>query len=139
MATFCAARRGLDLYAAQVAEVSVEADHVRVHKVTCVVDCGRAIVPDSVVAQMQGGAIFGLTAALFGNITFKDGRVEQANFDSYRLLRMNEAPLIDTHLLDSEETPGGIGEVSTVTIAPAVVNAVFAATGKRVRRLPIVV
>ncbi|MGY2137583.1 hypothetical protein ACW9I8_13355 [Pseudomonas reactans] len=76
---------------------------------------------------------------MFGNITFRDGRVEQANFDSYRLLRMNEAPLIDTYLLDSEETPGGIGEVSTVTIAPAVVNAVFAATGKRVRRLPIVV
>ncbi|MGY2175197.1 molybdopterin cofactor-binding domain-containing protein [Pseudomonas azotoformans] len=132
--TFC-----FGTYAAQVAEVSVEAGQVRVHKVTCVVDCGRAIVPDSVVAQMQGGAIFGLTAALFGNITFKDGRVEQANFDSYRLLRMNEAPLIDTYLLDSEETPGGIGEVSTVTIAPAAVNAVFAATGKRVRRLPIVV
>ncbi|MGY2293094.1 molybdopterin cofactor-binding domain-containing protein [Pseudomonas sp. SDO528_S397] len=131
--TFC-----FGTYAAQVAEVSVDkAGQVRVHKVTCVVDCGRAIVPDSVVAQMQGGAIFGLTAALFGNITFKDGRVKQGNFDSYRMLRMNEAPLIDTQLLASEETPGGIGEVSTVTIAPAVVNALFAATGKRLRRLPI--
>ncbi|MGY2374520.1 molybdopterin cofactor-binding domain-containing protein [Pseudomonas sp. SDO524_S393] len=132
--TFC-----FGTYAAQVAEVSVDpAGQVRVHTLTCVVDCGRAIVPDSVVAQMQGGAIFGLTATLFGNITFKDGRVEQANFDTYRMLRMNEAPRIETHVLDSEETPGGIGEVSTVMIGPAVVNAVFAATGKRVRRLPVV-
>jgi len=131
--TFC-----FGTYAAQVAQVSVDQrGQVSVHKVTCVVDCGRSIVPDSVVAQMQGGAVFGLSAALFGNITFKDGRVEQGNFDTYRVLRMNETPLIETHLLDSHETPGGIGEVSTVTIAPAVVNAVFAATGIRLRKLPI--
>ncbi|NWE73773.1 xanthine dehydrogenase family protein molybdopterin-binding subunit, partial [Pseudomonas gingeri] len=131
--TFC-----FGTYAAQVAEVSVDAaGQVRVHKVTCVVDCGRAIVPDSIVAQMQGGAVFGLSAALFGNITFKDGKVEQGNFDTYRVLRMNEMPAIETHLLDSEESPGGIGEVSTVTIAPALVNAVFAATGKRLRQLPV--
>lgn len=131
--TFC-----FGTYAAQVAEVSVDQrGQVSVHKVTCVVDCGRSIVPDSVVAQMQGGAIFGLSAALFGNITFKDGRIEQGNFDTYRVLRMNETPVIETHLLDSNETPGGIGEVSTVTIAPAVVNAVFAATGKRLRKLPV--
>ncbi|NWB86877.1 xanthine dehydrogenase family protein molybdopterin-binding subunit [Pseudomonas gingeri] len=131
--TFC-----FGTYAAQVAQVSVDpAGQVRVHKLTCVVDCGRAIVPDSVVAQMQGGAVFGLSAALFGNITFKDGRVEQGNFDSYRVLRMNETPAIETHLLDSEESPGGIGEVSTVMIAPALVNALFAATGKRLRRLPV--
>ncbi|NWA04674.1 xanthine dehydrogenase family protein molybdopterin-binding subunit [Pseudomonas gingeri] len=131
--TFC-----FGTYAAQVAEVSVDAaGQVRVHKVTCVVDCGRAIVPDSIVAQMQGGAVFGLSAALFGNITFKDGKVEQGNFDTYRVLRMNEMPSIETHLLDSDETPGGIGEVSTVTIAPALVNAVFAATGKRLRQLPV--
>jgi isoquinoline 1-oxidoreductase beta subunit len=131
--TFC-----FGTYSAQVAQVSVDQEgQVRVHKVTCVVDCGRSIVPDSVVAQMQGGAIFGLSAALFGNITFKDGRIEQGNFDTYRVLRMNETPVIATHLLDSNETPGGIGEVSTVTIAPAVVNAVFAATGKRLRQLPV--
>ncbi|MGE7992219.1 molybdopterin cofactor-binding domain-containing protein [Pseudomonas sp. NPDC089554] len=125
-------------YAAQVAEVSVsDSGEVTVQRVTTVVDCGIAINPDSVVAQIQGGTIFGLTAALFGNITFKDGRAEQGNFDTYRLLRINEAPRIETHRLDSSEPPGGLGEVSTVTIAPAVVNAVHAATGKRLRTLPI--
>lgn len=125
-------------YAAQVAEVSVDAGGaVKVHKVTCVVDCGIPVNPDSVVAQMQGGTLFGLTATLFGNITFKDGRVEQANFDSYRLLRLNEVPPIETHIINSGESPGGLGEVSTVIIAPAVVNAIFAASGKRLRSLPI--
>ncbi|MCY1532829.1 Membrane-bound aldehyde dehydrogenase [pyrroloquinoline-quinone] [compost metagenome] len=125
-------------YAAQVAEVSVDASgQVKVLRITGVVDCGIPINPDSVVAQMQGGTIFGLTAALFGNITFKDGRVEQGNFDSYRLLRINEAPPMETHIINSGESPGGLGEVSTVIIAPAVVNAIFAATGKRLRSLPI--
>jgi isoquinoline 1-oxidoreductase beta subunit len=125
-------------YAAQVAEVSVsDSGEVRVHKVTTVVDCGIAINPDSVVAQVQGGTIFGLSAALFGNITFKDGKVEQANFDTYRVLRINEAPQIETWRVESNESPGGLGEVSTVTIAPAVVNAIYAATGKRLRTLPI--
>lgn len=125
-------------YAAQVAEVSVDASGaVKVHKVTCVVDCGIPINPDSVVAQMQGGTVFGLTAALYGNITYKDGRVEQGNFDSYRMLRINEVPPIETHIINSGESPGGLGEVSTVVIAPAVVNAIFAATGKRLRSLPI--
>jgi isoquinoline 1-oxidoreductase beta subunit len=125
-------------YAAQVAEVSVDASGtVKVLKVTGVVDCGIPINPDSVVAQMEGGTIFGLTAALFGNITYKDGRVEQGNFDSYRLLRINEIPPIETHIIASGESPGGLGEVSTVIIAPAVVNAIFAATGKRLRSLPI--
>lgn len=125
-------------FAAQVAEVSVGPNgEVKVDKVTSVVDCGIAINPDSVVAQMQGGTIFGLTAVLYGNITFKDGQVEQGNFDTYRMLRINEAPVIETHVLASSESPGGLGEVPTVTIAPAVVNAVFAATGKRLRSLPI--
>lgn len=125
-------------YAAQVAEVSVGANgEVKVHKVTTVVDCGIAINPDSVVAQVQGGTIFGLSAALFGNITFKDGKVEQANFDTYRVLRINEIPQIDTWRVESSESPGGLGEVSTVTIAPAVINAIFAATGKRLRSLPV--
>ncbi|MHC6225729.1 xanthine dehydrogenase family protein molybdopterin-binding subunit [Pseudomonas sp. X10] len=125
-------------YAAQVAQVSVDAaGNVKVERITTVVDCGIAINPDSVVAQIQGGTLFGLTAALFGNITFKEGRVEQGNFDTYRLLRLNETPQIDTFRIDSGESPGGLGEVSTVTVAPAVVNALFAATGKRLRSLPI--
>lgn len=125
-------------YAAQVAEVSVSpSGEVRVHKVFTVVDCGIAINPDSVVAQVQGGTIFGLSAVLFGNITFKDGRVEQGNFDTYRVLRINETPQIETWRVESDESPGGLGEVSTVTIAPAVVNAIYAATGKRLRTLPI--
>lgn len=125
-------------YAAQVADVSVSpSGEVRVHKITTVVDCGIAINPDSVVAQVQGGTIFGLSAVLFGNITFKDGRVEQGNFDTYRVLRINETPQIDTYRVESGESPGGLGEVSTVTIAPAVVNAIFAATGKRLRSLPV--
>ncbi|MNP45359.1 Membrane-bound aldehyde dehydrogenase [pyrroloquinoline-quinone] precursor [compost metagenome] len=107
------------------------------HKVFTVVDCGIAINPDSVVAQVQGGTIFGLSAVLFGNITFKDGRVEQGNFDTYRVLRINETPQIETWRVESDESPGGLGEVSTVTIAPAVVNAIYAATGKRLRTLPI--
>lgn len=125
-------------YAAQVAEVSVQpSGEVKVKRITSVVDCGIAINPDSVVAQMQGGTIFGLTAALFGDITFKDGRVEQGNFDTYRILRINETPHFDVHIIKSEDAPGGLGEVSTVLIAPAVTNAIFAATGKRLRRLPI--
>ena len=125
-------------YAAQVAEVSVSpSGEVRVHKISTVVDCGIAINPDSVVAQVQGGTIFGLSAVLFGNITFKDGKVEQGNFDTYRVLRINETPHIETWRVESDESPGGLGEVSTVTIAPAVVNAIYAATGKRLRTLPI--
>lgn len=125
-------------YAAQVAEVSVQpSGEVKVKRITSVVDCGIAVNPDTVEAQMQGGTIYGLTAALFGNITFKDGRVEQGNFDTYRILRINEAPQFDVHVIKSDESPGGLGEVSTVLIAPAVTNAIFAATGKRIRSLPI--
>ncbi|MND55567.1 Isoquinoline 1-oxidoreductase subunit beta [compost metagenome] len=125
-------------FAAQVAEVSVSTTgEVKVHKITTVVDCGIAINPDSVVAQIQGGTLFGLTATLFGNITFKDGRIEQGNFDTYRLLRINETPRLETYRVQSTEAPGGLGEVATVTIAPAVVNAIFAATGTRLRSLPV--
>ena len=93
--------------------------------------------PDTVKAQMESGIIFGITAALFGEITIKDGRVEQANFDDYRMLRINEAPLIDVHLVKSTEAPGGVGEPGTSAVMPAVANAIFAATGKRIRKLPI--
>ena len=124
-------------YVAQVAEVEVSNGAVRVHRVTCAIDCGQVVNPDTVRAQMESGIIFGITAALWGEITLKDGRVQQANFGDYRMLRMNEAPLIDVHLVQSSEYPGGVGEPGTAALAPAVANAVFAATGTRVRKLPI--
>jgi isoquinoline 1-oxidoreductase subunit beta len=125
-------------YLAQVAEVSVSKDgEVQVHRVVCAVDCGMIVNPDTVKAQIEGGVIFGLTAALFGEITIRDGRVEQSNFNDYRVLRINEAPTVEVHLIKSSEAPGGIGEVGTVGAAPALTNAIFAATGIRIRRLPV--
>jgi isoquinoline 1-oxidoreductase beta subunit len=125
-------------YLAQVAEVSVSKDgEVQVHRVVCTVDCGMIVNPDTVKAQVEGGVIFGLTAALFGEITIRDGRVEQANFNDYRVLRINEAPTVEVHLIKSSEAPGGIGEVGTAGAAPALTNAIFAATGIRIRRLPV--
>jgi isoquinoline 1-oxidoreductase beta subunit len=125
-------------YLSQVAEVSVSQDgEVRIRRVVCAVDCGIIVNPDTVKAQIEGGIIFGLTAALFGEVTLKNGRVEQSNFNDYRALRLNEAPMIEVHLVISAEAPGGIGEPGTVGIAPAVANAIFAATGKRIRKLPI--
>jgi isoquinoline 1-oxidoreductase beta subunit len=125
-------------YVAEVAEVSVAPDgNVRVHRVVCAVDCGWTINPDTIKAQMEGGIVYGLTAALKGEITIKNGRVEQSNFDNYPMLHMNEMPEIEVYIVPSTETPGGIGEPGTPPIASAVVNAIFAATGKRLRRLPI--
>jgi isoquinoline 1-oxidoreductase beta subunit len=129
---------GFGSYVAQVAEVSVAKDgRVKVNRVICALDCGQMINPDTIKAQMEGGIIFGLTAALYGEITLKDGRIEQGNFDTYQALRINEAPVIEVHMIDSREEPGGIGEPGAAGIAPAVVNAIFALTGKRVRRLPV--
>jgi isoquinoline 1-oxidoreductase subunit beta len=125
-------------YMAQVAEVEVSRDGaVRVRRVVCAVDCGTVVNPDTVRAQIQGAIIFGITAALYGEITLKDGRVQQTNFDSYQILRMNEAPAIEVYIVQNFEPPGGMGEAGTAAIAPAVTNAVFAATGKRLRKLPI--
>jgi isoquinoline 1-oxidoreductase beta subunit len=125
-------------YVAQVAEVSVEKDgHVRVHRVVCAVDCGQVVNPDTVNAQMEGGIVYGLTAALYGEITLKEGRVEQQNFYDYKMLRMNEMPKVEVYIVPSTEKHGGVGEPGTPPIAPAVVNAIFAATGKRIRSLPI--
>ena len=124
-------------YVAQVAEVSLEAGAVRVHKVTCVADCGQVIHPGIVEAQLSGAIIGGLAAALYGEITIRDGHVEQGNFDDYPLLRMSEAPAIDVHIVPSTEAPGGVGEPALPPIAPAVGNALFALTGKRLRSLPI--
>jgi isoquinoline 1-oxidoreductase subunit beta len=125
-------------YMAQVAEVEVSSEGaVRVRRVVCAVDCGTVVNPDTVRAQIQGAIIFGITAALYGEITLKDGRVEQANFDTYQIVRMNEAPVIDVYIVQSPEAPGGMGEAGTSLIVPAVTNAIFAATGKRLRKLPI--
>jgi isoquinoline 1-oxidoreductase beta subunit len=123
---------------AQVAEVEVSKEGaVRVRRVVCAVDCGTVVNPDTVRAQIQGAIIFGITAALYGEVTLKDGRVEQANFDTYQMVRMNEAPTIDVYIVQSPEAPGGMGEAGTSLIAPALTNAIFAATGKRLRKLPI--
>jgi isoquinoline 1-oxidoreductase beta subunit len=128
---------GFGSYLAQVAEVTVGNDgRVRVTRVVCAVDCGSIVNPDTAKAQMEGGIIFGITAALYGDITIKAGRIEQSNFDNYQMLRLDEAPAIEVHLVDSMEAPGGLGEPATSAIAPAVVNAIFQATGKRLRKLP---
>ncbi len=127
-----------ETYIAQVAEVQVsKAGDLRVNRVVCAVDCGTVVNPDTVKAQMESGIIFGITAALFGEITFKDGRVEQHNFNDYRVLRINEAPVIEVHLVPSAAAPGGIGEPGTSAVFPAITNAIFAATGKRIRKLPV--
>ena len=122
---------------AEVAEVSVDGGNVRVHKVWCAIDCGFAVNPSGVTMQMESGINYGLTAALYGEITFADGKVEQSNFHDYQILRMNEAPEIFVTIVNSGEAMGGAGEPGTPPIAPAVANAIYAATGKRVRKLPI--
>ena len=125
-------------YLSEVAEVEVAKDgSVQVKRVVCAVDCGQVVNPDTVRAQLESGVIFGITAALYGEITLKDGRVEQSNFDNYRMLRMDQAPKIEVYIVESLEAPGGMGEPGTSALAPAVANAVFAATGKRLRKLPL--
>jgi CO/xanthine dehydrogenase Mo-binding subunit len=123
--------------AAQVAEVSVDAGKIRVHKVTCAYDCGRVIHPGIVEAQVAGSIIGGLSAALHDEITIENGGVKQGNFNDYPMLRISEAPVVDVHLVQSEEEPGGAGEPALPPIAPAVANAVFALTGTRLRKLPL--
>ena len=124
-------------YIAQVAEVAVSQGEVRVSRVVCAVDCGTIVNPDIVKAQMESGIIFGITAALWGEITVKNGRVEQHNFNDYRALRLREAPVIEVHLVQSAEAPGGVGEPGTSAVMPAITNAIYAATGKRIRILPV--
>jgi isoquinoline 1-oxidoreductase beta subunit len=125
-------------YMAQVAEVEVAKDGtVKLKRITCAVDCGVAINPNTIEAQAQSAIVYGLTAALFGEITLKDGRVEQDNFDNYPALHINEMPTIDVHIIKSSENPGGMGEPGTSSVVPAVTNAIFAATGVRLRKLPI--
>jgi isoquinoline 1-oxidoreductase beta subunit len=125
-------------YMAMVAEVEVSKDGaVRARRVVCAVDCGTVVNPDTVRAQIQSAVMFGITAALYGEITLKDGRVEQTNFDTYQILRINEAPAVEVHIVENFEPPGGMGEAGTSAIVPAVANAIFAATGKRLRKMPV--
>jgi isoquinoline 1-oxidoreductase beta subunit len=125
-------------FIAQVAEVSLDArGALQLHRVVCAIDCGRIVNPDTVKAQMESGITFGLSAACYGAITLKDGRVEQGNFDDYPLVRMQGMPPVEVHIVKSSEPPGGVGEPGVPPIAPAVANALFAATGARVRSLPL--
>jgi isoquinoline 1-oxidoreductase beta subunit len=125
-------------HVAQVAEVAVDADgNVRVKRVVCAVDCGQAVNPDNVAAQMEGGIVFGLTAALKAESVLKDGRMQESNFNNYPLLRMDEMPLIEVYVIESDKSSSGIGEMGVPPTAPAIANAIFATTGKRIRRIPI--
>jgi isoquinoline 1-oxidoreductase beta subunit len=129
--------KAFESYVAQVAEVSVDAGDVRVHRVVCAVDCGPVVNPDIVAAQMQSAIVFGLTAALWGEIAIDKGRTQQSNFHDYRMLRMAEMPVVEVHIVPSSDAQGGVGEPGTPPIAPAVCNALFALTSKRIRKLPI--
>jgi isoquinoline 1-oxidoreductase beta subunit len=122
---------------AEVAEVSVEKGRIRVHKVTCAIDCGLAVNPLGVEAQVQGSVAFGLGPVLRSAITIQGGRVQQGNFDDYEVLRLDEMPEVAVHILPSQARMGGVGEPATAPVAAAVANAVFALTGKRLRSLPL--
>jgi isoquinoline 1-oxidoreductase subunit beta len=131
-----AVHEAMGSYVAQVVEISIENKEIRVHRVVCAIDCGVAVNPDGVIAQIEGGIIFGLTAALYGEITIEKGQVQQSNFHDYRILRMNETPKIDVYIVPSSEKMGGAGEPGVPPIAPAIANAIFSATGQRLRNLP---
>jgi isoquinoline 1-oxidoreductase subunit beta len=122
---------------AQVAHVSIENGQPKVHRITCVLDCGQTVNPRVLESQIESGIVYGLSAALWGDITLVNGRVQQTNFNAYRVLRLNEMPEVDVHIIPSDAPPGGIGELAVPPLAPAVCNAIFAATGKRLRSLPI--
>src|ERR1035438_25250 len=124
-------------FTAQVAEVSVAAGKLKVHRVVCAVDCGRIVNPAILEQQIQSGIAFGLAAALKGGITIDRGRVQQSNFHQYDVLRIDEMPPVEVHIVPSDNPSGGAGEASTPGIAPAVCNAIFAATGQRIRQLPL--
>jgi isoquinoline 1-oxidoreductase subunit beta len=110
---------------------------VKVHRVVCAVDCGRTVNPDIIKRQMESSIVFGLSAALYGEITFNGGKVDQSNFHDYEVLRMSEMPVVEVHIVPSTEAPGGVGEPGLPPAAPALVNAIYAATGKRLRKLPL--
>ena len=124
-------------FVAQVAQVKVEGNNFTVQKVWCVVDCGIAVNPDVIKAQMEGGIGFALSAIKYGEITFNKGKVNQSNFFDYQMLRINEMPEVEVHIAKSSEAPTGVGEPGVPPLAPAIANAIFAVTGKRIRKLPI--
>ena len=128
---------GYTSHIAQVAEVSVEAGRLKIHKITCVIDCGQTVNPGIVESQLESGIVYGLTAALWGDVTLRGGRVQQGNFNDHRVLRLNELPVLDVHVIKSDAPPGGVGEAAVPPMAPSICNAIFAATGKRLRTLPI--
>ena len=127
---------GYGTYMAQIAEVSVKGNDIKVHKVTVACDCGQMVNPGIVRQQLEGSIVYGLSHALYSDITVTNGRVDQSNFHDFRVLRMNETPEMEIHLVQSTEKPGGTGEPATSLIAPAVANAVATATGKRMRSMP---
>jgi isoquinoline 1-oxidoreductase beta subunit len=124
-------------YVAQVAEVSMQGRGIRVHRVVCAIDCGIAVNPEGIVAQMESGIAFGLGAVLHSELHLEQGRVRESNFHDYRVLRLNEMPVVEVHIVPSTEKPGGVGEPGVPPIAPAVANAVFALSGQRLRELPL--
>jgi isoquinoline 1-oxidoreductase beta subunit len=132
-----AVHKAMGSFVAQVVELSVDNGSIRVHRVVCAIDCGLAVNPDGVCAQMESGIVYGLTAALYGEITLEQGQVKQSNFHDYRILRMNETPAIDVYIVPGTDRISGAGEPGVPPVAPALANAVFAATGKRIRRLPL--
>lgn len=132
-----AVHEAMDSYVAQVVEISIQNGRVKIHRVVCAIDCGLAVNPDGVRAQLEGSIIFGLTAALYGEITLQQGKIKQRNFNDYKMLRMNESPAIEVCIVETQEKMGGAGEPGVPPIAPALANAVYAATGRRIRSLPI--
>jgi isoquinoline 1-oxidoreductase beta subunit len=125
-------------YLAQIVEASVAAgSQVRVHKVVCALDCGQMVNPDGIRAQLEGGVMFGLGAALWSEVVVANGRILQSNFHDYRALRLPEAPQVEVHLISNHEKPGGVGETGTACAAAALCNAIYAASGQRVRTLPV--
>jgi len=132
-----AVMEGYGTYMAQVADISLAEGKVKVHRIYCVADCGMQVNPDTVVAQIESSVIFGLSALMWGEINIQNGRVQQTNFDGYKVARMTDAPRIDAYVIDSTEAPGGIGEPATALVAPAVCNAIYTGTGRRIRSLPL--
>jgi isoquinoline 1-oxidoreductase subunit beta len=132
-----AVMEGYGTYMAMVAEIEMAQGMPRVHRITCALDCGQIVHPDGVQAQVEGSVMFGLSAAMWGEVNIQGGRAQQTNFDNYRIARLTEAPAIDVHVLESGEDPGGIGEPATALVAPALCNAIFMATNRRLRSLPI--
>ena len=136
--------RGMAMHASfgsvvgEVAEVSMQDGRPRVHRVVAVIHCGLAVNPQMIAAQLESAITYGLSAALYGEITYTDGKPDQSNFDTYPVVRISEAPKVEVHIVPSEDAPTGVGEPGTPPIAPAVANAIFALTGKRVRRLPMI-